>query len=108
MSTRPAGFTLVEMAIVLVIVGLLLGAVLQGQELIRSARVRNLIAEQDAVSTAILGFQDRFRALPGDYREATTNIAAASPTATATAGSRTPARFRNTSWRGRTWSPRAF
>ena len=62
------------MAIVLVIVGLLLGAVLQGQELIRSARVRNLIAEQEAVSTAILGFQDRFRALPGDYLEATTNL----------------------------------
>jgi prepilin-type N-terminal cleavage/methylation domain-containing protein len=74
MTTRSAGFTLVEIAIVLVIIGLLLGAVLQGQELIRSARVRNLIAEQEAVSTAILGFQDRFGALPGDYREATTSI----------------------------------
>jgi prepilin-type N-terminal cleavage/methylation domain-containing protein len=73
-SARSAGFTLVEIAIVLVIVGLLLGAVLQGQELIRNARVRNLIAEQEAVSAAILGFQDRFRALPGDYREATLNI----------------------------------
>ena len=90
MSTRSTGFTLVEIAIVLVIIGLLLGAVLQGQELIRSARVRNLIAEQDAVSTAILGFQDRFRALPGDYGEATTNITRRrAPTATATAGSRT-------------------
>ena len=74
MATRSAGFTLVETAIVLVIIGLLIAAVIQGQELIRSARVRNLIAEQEAVSTAILGFQDRFRALPGDYREATINI----------------------------------
>jgi prepilin-type N-terminal cleavage/methylation domain-containing protein len=77
MSARAAGFTLVETAIVLVIVSLLIAAVLQGQELIRSARVRNLIAEQEAVSAAILGFQDRFRALPGDYREAILNIGGA-------------------------------
>ena len=74
MTARSAGFTLVETAIVLVIVGLLIAAVLQGQELIRSARVRNLIAQQEAVSTAVLGFQDRYRALPGDYREASTAI----------------------------------
>lgn len=77
-TARGAGFTLVETAIVLVIIGLLLAAVLQGQELIRSARVRNLIAEGEAVSTAILGYQDRFGALPGDDRTATTNLSGAS------------------------------
>jgi len=69
------GFTLIEIAIVLVIIGLLLGGILKGQELITSARVRNLIAQQDGVKAAFFGFQDRFRALPGDYTAATTNIA---------------------------------
>jgi prepilin-type N-terminal cleavage/methylation domain-containing protein len=68
------GFTLIEIAIVLVIIGLLLGGVLKGQELITSARVRNLISQQDGVKAAFFGFQDRFRALPGDYTAATTNI----------------------------------
>ena len=68
------GFTLIEIAIVLVIIGLLLGGVLKGQELITSARVRNLIAHQDGVKAAYFGFLDRYRALPGDYSQATTNI----------------------------------
>ena len=68
------GFTLIEIAIVLVIIGLLLGGVLKGQELITSARVRNLIAHQDGVKAAYFGFLDRYRALPGDYSGATTNI----------------------------------
>jgi prepilin-type N-terminal cleavage/methylation domain-containing protein len=68
------GFTLIEIAIVLVIIGLLLGGVLKGQELIQSARVRNLIAQQDGVKAAYFGFLDRYRALPGDYGQATNNI----------------------------------
>jgi prepilin-type N-terminal cleavage/methylation domain-containing protein len=71
---RAEGFTLVEIAIVLVIIGLLLGGVLKGQELIASARVRNLIALQDGSKAAFYGFQDRYRALPGDYSSASTNI----------------------------------
>jgi prepilin-type N-terminal cleavage/methylation domain-containing protein len=69
------GFTLIEIAIVLVIIGLLLGGVLKGQELITSARVRNLIAQQDGIKAAFFGFQDRFRAFPGDYTLAAINIA---------------------------------
>jgi prepilin-type N-terminal cleavage/methylation domain-containing protein len=71
---RQQGFTLIEIAIVLVIIGLLLGGVLKGQELITSARVRNMISTQDGVKAAYFGFLDRFRALPGDYTQATTNI----------------------------------
>lgn len=71
---RQQGFTLIEIAIVLVIIGLLLGGVLKGQELITSARVRNMISTQDGVKAAYFGFLDRFRALPGDYTAATTNI----------------------------------
>lgn len=74
MRKQQAGFTLIEIAIVLVIIGLLLGGVLKGQELIQSARVRNLISVQDGIKAAFFGFQDRFRAFPGDYSLATTNI----------------------------------
>jgi prepilin-type N-terminal cleavage/methylation domain-containing protein len=69
-KSRQSGFTLIEIAIVLVIIGLLLGGVLKGQELITSARVRNLIAQQDGIKAAFFGFQDRFRAYPGDYASA--------------------------------------
>ncbi len=72
---KQTGFTLIEIAIVLVIIGLLLGGVLKGQELIQGARVRNLASMQDGVKAAFFGFQDRFRALPGDYTLANINIA---------------------------------
>src|SRR5262245_55616285 len=68
------GFTLIEIAIVLVIIGLLLGGGLKGQELITGARVRKLTQQQDGVKAAYCGFLDRFRALPGDYTNATTTI----------------------------------
>lgn len=74
MYQKQQGFTLIEIAIVLVIIGLLLGGILKGQELITNARVRNLIAQQDGIKAAFFGFQDRFRALPGDYNAAATNI----------------------------------
>ena len=74
MKRHTQGFTLIEIAIVLVIIGLLLGGVLKGQELITGARVRNLISQQDGVKAAFFGFQDRYRALPGDYASADTNI----------------------------------
>ena len=64
---KQQGFTLIEIAIVLVIIGLLLGGILQGQSLINSARVRNLISQEDGIKAAFYGFQDRYRALPGDF-----------------------------------------
>ena len=67
MRKQQQGFTLIEIAIVLVIIGLLLGGVLKGQELIQNARVRNIISQQDGVKAAYFGFQDRFRGVPGDY-----------------------------------------
>ena len=70
MRKPQAGFTLIEIAIVLVIIGLLLGGVLKGQELITAARVRNLISNQDGVKAAYFGFLDRYRSLPGDYSTA--------------------------------------
>jgi prepilin-type N-terminal cleavage/methylation domain-containing protein len=63
---RQSGFTLIEIAIVLVIIGLLLGGILKGQELINSARVKNLAADFRNVPMFIYGYQDKFRTLPGD------------------------------------------
>jgi prepilin-type N-terminal cleavage/methylation domain-containing protein len=64
------GFTLVEIAIVLVIIGLLIGGVLRGQELISSARVRNLVAQSTGIQSAYFGFLDRYKATPGDLSAA--------------------------------------
>lgn len=69
MRKQQQGFTLIEIAIVLVIIGLLLGGVLKGQELIQNARVRNVIAQQDGIKAAFFGFQDRYRGIPGDYKK---------------------------------------
>jgi hypothetical protein len=73
-SWACAGFTLVEVAILLVIVGLLVMGAVRAQQLILNARVREFIAQQDAVERAVLAFEDRFHALPGDYSEASRNI----------------------------------
>ncbi|WP_341676161.1 type II secretion system protein [Niveibacterium sp. SC-1] len=67
---RQNGFTLVEIAIVLVIIGMLVGGVLKGQDLIESAKAKNIAQDFRAISTAVLSYQDRFRALPGDDRGA--------------------------------------
>jgi prepilin-type N-terminal cleavage/methylation domain-containing protein len=74
MRSKQSGFTLVEIAIVLVIIGLLLGGVLKGQELINSAKVKNFAGDIRNISTFIYAYQDRFRALPGDDPRAATNF----------------------------------
>ena len=74
---KQTGFTLIELAIVLVIIGLLLGGVLRGQELINSARVKNITRDFQNVQVYIYGYQDRFRALPGDDAIAATHLTGA-------------------------------
>src|SRR5688572_21328752 len=69
---RNQGFTLVEIAIVLVIIGLLLGGILKGQEMITQAKIKNVIADMSGVSAAMYGYQDRYRSLPGDDKHANT------------------------------------
>src|SRR5467141_1598174 len=75
MTKRRQGFTLVEIAIVLVIIGLLLGGILKGQEMITQAKIKNVIADFSGVSAAYHGYQDRYRAIPGDDPNAATRWA---------------------------------
>ena len=66
MKPDAKGFTLVEIAIVLVIIGLLLGGILKGQEMIKQAKIKNVMADFSGISAAYHGYQDRYRAIPGD------------------------------------------
>jgi prepilin-type N-terminal cleavage/methylation domain-containing protein len=86
MRRQQSGFTLVEIAIVLVIIGLLLGGILKGQELINSAKVKNLANDFRVIPTYIYAYQDKFKALPGDDKVASTHITGAADPAPATAG----------------------
>jgi len=74
MTQDQRGFTLIEMSIVLVIIGLIVGGILKGQEVIESARQKNMASLIDQIKAAQNTFLDRYRALPGDYDEATTKI----------------------------------
>jgi len=70
-SRKQAGFTLVEIAIVLVIIGLLLGGVLKGQEMIENARIKSVVGDMNGVSAAYNSYLDRYHAIPGDETAAT-------------------------------------
>jgi len=79
MKTNQKGFTLVEIAIVLVIIGLLLGGILKGQEMITQAKIKNIISDFSGISAAFHGYQDRYRALPGDDANAPARWAGSPP-----------------------------
>ena len=71
------GFTIVEIAIVLVVFGLLLGGILKGQELINAAKIQAIAARQSEFQKAALLFIDHYGAMPGDLRNASTYISGA-------------------------------
>jgi len=70
LSKHQQGFTLVEIAVVLVIIGLLLGGVLKGQELIENAKIKSIANDMKAVQTAYNAYVDRYKAIPGDETDA--------------------------------------
>ena len=70
LKTRQMGFTLVEIAIVLVIVGLLIGGVLKGQEMITNAKLKRVESDNAGLLAALYSYQDRYLQLPGDDADA--------------------------------------
>ncbi len=71
MNVKQKGFTLVEIAIVLVIVGLLIGGVLKGQEMITNAKLKRIESDNAGLAAATFSYQDRYLQLPGDDSAAT-------------------------------------
>ncbi|HEX2966043.1 MAG TPA: prepilin-type N-terminal cleavage/methylation domain-containing protein [Syntrophorhabdaceae bacterium] len=63
---RQAGFTIVELAIAVVIIGIILGAVLKGSAIIDSARTKNLYAFKNSISQAMYAYHDQYSYFPGD------------------------------------------
>ncbi len=76
---KSQGFTLVEIAIVLVIIGLLLGGILKGQEMITQAKIKNVIADFSGISAAYHGYVDRYKKIPGDEAAPSPSVTAAPP-----------------------------
>ncbi|MEE8366244.1 MAG: prepilin-type N-terminal cleavage/methylation domain-containing protein [Gammaproteobacteria bacterium] len=66
LNIKQKGFTLVEIAIVLVIVGLLIGGVLKGQEMITNAKLKRIESDNAGIAAAMFSYQDRYLQLPGD------------------------------------------
>lgn len=69
---RPstAAFTLIELSIVLVIIGLIAGGILVGGEMIRMAETRRLIGQIESYNTAVMAFRGKYNAFPGDFSNA--------------------------------------
>jgi len=64
---NKSGFTLVEMSIVLVIIGLIVGGVIAGKSLIETAKLQNLIQEINDIRLALNTYELKYDALPGDH-----------------------------------------
>lgn len=71
---KSEGFSLVELAIVLAIIGLLIGGVLKGQELLESARLKSVLTQVNQYRLAVSTFYEKYNALPGDFNHASNYI----------------------------------
>ena len=69
---KKSAFTLIELSIVLIIIGLIIGSILGGQELIKQAKIRSLITEMNGLKTSLNAFKLKYDFYPGDLPNATT------------------------------------
>ena len=70
-SERQQGFTLIELSVVLVIIGLIVGSIIAGQSLIRASQVQSASTDTQTYIHAVQSFQQKYNALPGDMANAT-------------------------------------
>lgn len=75
--SRQSGFTLIEIAIVLVIIGLLLGGVMKGQTMVQNAKIKRMATDTQSVQSAINSYVDSYWQLPGDDSGAGTRFTVA-------------------------------
>ena len=70
-NIRSAGFTLLELSIVLLIIGVLTGGIILGRSLVVNARLQTIVTDQDSYATAVVNFKQAYQSLPGDFADAT-------------------------------------
>jgi len=72
-GVRRSGFTLIELSIVLVVIGLIVGGVIAGQSLMRSSQLQSIISDQAKYVEAAKQFREKYGFWPGDFPNATTS-----------------------------------
>ncbi len=85
-SALAAGFTLIELSVVLVIIGLIVGGILVGRDLIEAATLRAVLSQQEQFKTATATFLNKYNCLSGDCLNASSLGFTGGPNGTTTAG----------------------
>src|SRR5690348_3505636 len=77
--SRRAGFTILEMSLVLILIGLIVGGVVAGQEMVKSAKLRSQVSQLEQYGAAVNTFRTKYNAWPGDLGSAINFFPALTP-----------------------------